>query len=36
MDDALDTTLTVNGTQVTRRIPARLNLVDRKGLKALA
>jgi len=28
MDDALDTTLTVNGTQVTRRIPARLNLVD--------
>jgi len=28
MDDALDATLTVNGTQVTRRIPARLNLVD--------
>ena len=28
MDDALDTTLTVNGAQVTRRIPARLNLVD--------
>jgi len=28
MDDALDTTLTVNGTQVTRRIPARLNLAD--------
>jgi len=28
MDDALDTTLTVNGTQVTRRIPARMNLVD--------
>ena len=28
MDDAHDTTLTVNGTQVTRRIPARLNLVD--------
>ena len=28
MDDALDTTLTVNGAQVTRRIPARMNLVD--------
>ena len=28
MDDALDATLTVNGTQVARRIPARLNLVD--------
>jgi carbon-monoxide dehydrogenase small subunit len=28
MDDALDATLTVNRTQVTRRIPARLNLVD--------
>ena len=28
MDDAHDTTLTVNGTQVTRRIPPRLNLVD--------
>jgi len=28
MDEALDTTLTVNGTQVARRIPARLNLVD--------
>jgi aerobic carbon-monoxide dehydrogenase small subunit len=28
MDDAHDTTLTVNGTQVTRRIPARMNLVD--------
>jgi aerobic carbon-monoxide dehydrogenase small subunit len=28
MDETLDTTLTVNGTQVTRRIPARMNLVD--------
>jgi carbon-monoxide dehydrogenase small subunit len=28
MDQALDTTLNVNGTQVTRRIPARMNLVD--------
>jgi carbon-monoxide dehydrogenase small subunit len=28
MDEALDTTLTVNGTQVTRRIPARTSLVD--------
>jgi len=28
MDEALDTTLTVNGTQVARRIPARMNLVD--------
>jgi carbon-monoxide dehydrogenase small subunit len=28
MDDAHDTTLSVNGTQVTRRIPARMNLVD--------
>ena len=28
MDEALDTTLTVNGAQVTRRIPARMNLVD--------
>ena len=28
MEQALDTTLTVNGTAVTRRIPARMNLVD--------
>ena len=28
MEHALDTTLTVNGTAVTRRIPARMNLVD--------
>jgi carbon-monoxide dehydrogenase small subunit len=28
MDEALDTTLTVNGQQVTRRIPARMHLVD--------
>ena len=28
MDETLDTTLTVNGTRVTRRIPARMNLVD--------
>ena len=28
MDEALDTTLTVNGTPVTRRIPARMHLVD--------
>jgi len=28
MDETLDTTLNVNGTQVTRRIPARMNLVD--------
>jgi carbon-monoxide dehydrogenase small subunit len=28
MDEALDITLTVNGTQVARRIPARMNLVD--------
>ena len=28
MDETLDTTLTVNGTLVTRRIPARMNLVD--------
>jgi carbon-monoxide dehydrogenase small subunit len=28
MDEALETTLVVNGTQVTRRVPARLNLVD--------
>jgi len=28
MDQTLDTTLNVNGTQVTRRIPARMNLVD--------
>jgi carbon-monoxide dehydrogenase small subunit len=28
MDHALDTTLTVNGTQVSRRIPARQHLVD--------
>ena len=28
MDEALDTTLTVNGAQVARRIPARMNLVD--------
>ena len=28
MDKALDTTLTVNGQTVTRRIPARMNLVD--------
>jgi len=28
MDEAIDTTLTVNGAQVTRRIPARMNLVD--------
>jgi carbon-monoxide dehydrogenase small subunit len=28
MDETLDTTLTVNGAQVTRRIPARMNLVD--------
>jgi carbon-monoxide dehydrogenase small subunit len=28
MDEALDTTLTVNGTPVSRRIPARMHLVD--------
>jgi len=28
MDEALDTTLTVNGQAVTRRIPARMHLVD--------
>ena len=28
MEHAHDTTLSVNGTQVTRRIPARMNLVD--------
>jgi len=28
VEHALDITLTVNGTQVTRRIPARVNLVD--------
>ncbi|HEU4646676.1 MAG TPA: (2Fe-2S)-binding protein [Burkholderiales bacterium] len=28
MDETLDTTLNVNGTQVTRRIAARMNLVD--------
>jgi carbon-monoxide dehydrogenase small subunit len=28
MDHALDATLTVNGQTVTRRIPARMNLVD--------
>ena len=28
MDQALETTMTVNGTQVTRRIPARQHLVD--------
>ena len=28
MEQALDTTLTVNGQAVTRRIPARMNLVD--------
>ena len=28
MDQALDTTLTVNGTSVTRRIPARQHLID--------
>ena len=28
MDEALDTTLTVNGQQVTRRIPGRMHLVD--------
>jgi carbon-monoxide dehydrogenase small subunit len=28
MEQALDTTLTVNGQSVTRRIPARMNLVD--------
>jgi carbon-monoxide dehydrogenase small subunit len=28
MEHALDITLTVNGTQVARRIPARMNLVD--------
>jgi carbon-monoxide dehydrogenase small subunit len=28
MDEAVDTTLTVNGTPVTRRIPARMHLVD--------
>ena len=28
MDEALETTLTVNGQQVTRRIPARMHLVD--------
>jgi carbon-monoxide dehydrogenase small subunit len=28
MDEALDTTLTVNGRPVTRRIPARMHLVD--------
>ena len=28
MDEALDTTLSVNGTPVTRRIPARMHLVD--------
>ena len=28
MDQTLDTTLNVNGTRVTRRIPARMNLVD--------
>jgi carbon-monoxide dehydrogenase small subunit len=28
MELSLDTTLTVNGTAVTRRIPARMNLVD--------
>jgi carbon-monoxide dehydrogenase small subunit len=28
MDEALDTTLTVNGQTVKRRIPARMNLVD--------
>jgi carbon-monoxide dehydrogenase small subunit len=28
MDEPLDTTLTVNGQQVTRRIPARMHLTD--------
>jgi carbon-monoxide dehydrogenase small subunit len=28
MDEALETTLTVNGQPVTRRIPARMHLVD--------
>jgi carbon-monoxide dehydrogenase small subunit len=28
MDETLDTTLTVNGQTVTRRIPARMHLVD--------
>jgi carbon-monoxide dehydrogenase small subunit len=28
MEQALDTTLTVNGQSVTRRVPARMNLVD--------
>jgi aerobic carbon-monoxide dehydrogenase small subunit len=28
MDEALDTTITVNGQTVTRRIPARMHLVD--------
>jgi len=28
MDEALDTTFTVNGQTVTRRIPARMHLVD--------
>jgi len=28
MDEALGTTITVNGTPVTRRIPARMHLVD--------
>ena len=28
MEHALDITLSVNGTQVARRVPARLNLVD--------
>ena len=28
MDEALDTTLTVNGASVTRRIPARQHLID--------
>jgi carbon-monoxide dehydrogenase small subunit len=28
MDEALDTTIVVNGREVTRRIPARMHLVD--------
>ena len=28
MDQELETTLTLNGTQVTRRIPARQHLID--------
>jgi carbon-monoxide dehydrogenase small subunit len=28
MENALDITLTVNGTQVSRRVPARLHLID--------